>query len=95
MQIETAGESRGSEQEGWPGKTLTQKEWGRDKMGRKAGRKRRGGSFWCFFSAPVPKPLPRGKVSFNTGAGLPVNCKEEGKPGSSPARALVTCSVRS
>lgn len=39
-------------------------------------------------------PLPRGKISFNVRAGLPRNGEEEVKPGSSPARALLTCSVR-
>lgn len=42
---------------------------------------------------PHRDPLPRGKVSFNIGAGLPGNYREGGKPGRSPARASVTCSV--
>lgn len=43
---------------------------------------------------PFGDPLPRGKISFNVRAGLPGNREEEVKPGSSPARALLTCSVR-
>lgn len=37
--------------------------------------------------------LARGKISSNLGGGMPGNCNEEVKPGTVPARALLTCSV--
>lgn len=66
---------------------------------RKPVRMRRGGHFLLSLGCrsvvqPFGDPLPRGKISFNVRAGLPGNCEEEVKPGSSPARALFTCSVQ-